>query len=178
MQRYFAFLRAVNVGGHAVKMEALRLQFEALGFSRVETFIASGNVIFESNFTDTLALESKIEAGLNSRLGFGISVFLRTFKELAAIAACQPFSTKDLARAAAFNVAFLVQPPENAWVERLNLLQNEIDQFKVIGREVYWLCRVRQSESKFSNAVLEKTLQQPATFRQMTTIQRMIEKYK
>ena len=178
MQRYFAFLRAINVGGHTVKMEVLRLQFEALGFNRVETFIASGNVIFESNLTDTLALESKIEAGLNSGLGFSISVFLRTFKELAAIAACQPFSAQDFARAAAFNVAFLVQPPENAWVERLLLLQNEIDQFKVIGREVYWLCRVRQSESKFSNAALEKTLQQPATFRQMTTIQRMIEKYK
>ena len=177
MQRYFAFLRAINVGGHTVKMEVLRLQFEALGFSRVETFIASGNVIFESNLTDTLALESKIEAGLNSGLGFSISVFLRTFKELAAIAACQPFSAQDFARAAAFNVAFLVQPLKNAWVERLLLLQNEIDQFKVIGREVYWLCRVRQSESKFSNAVLEKTLQQPATFRQMTTIQRMIEKY-
>lgn len=178
MQRYFAFLRAVNVGGHTVKMEVLRLQLEALGFSRVETFIASGNVIFESNLTDTLALESKIEAGLNSRLGFSISVFLRTFNELTAIAACQPFSAEDFARAAAFNVAFLVQSPETAWIKRLNLLQNEIDQFEVIGREVYWLCRVRQSESKFSNAVLEKTLRQPATIRQMTTIQRLIEKYK
>ncbi|TDA66512.1 MAG: DUF1697 domain-containing protein [Chloroflexi bacterium] len=178
MQRYFAFLRAVNVGGHTVKMEVLRLQFEALGFNRVETFIASGNVIFESNLTDTTALESRIEAGLNSGLGFNISVFLRAFNELTAIAACQPFSAQDFARAAAFNVAFLVQPPENTWVERLNLLQNEIDQFKVIGREVYWLCRVRQSESKFSNAVLEKTLHQPTTIRQMTTIQRMVEKYK
>ncbi|HAL15849.1 MAG TPA: hypothetical protein DCP32_03575 [Anaerolineaceae bacterium] len=178
MQRYFAFLRAVNVGGHTVKMEVLRLQFEALGFSKVETFIASGNVIFESNLTDTLALESKIEAGLNSGLGFSISVFLRTFNELTAIAACQPFSVQDFAHATAFNVAFLVQAPENAWVERLNLLQNEIDQFKVIGREVYWLCQVRQSESKFSNGVLEKTLHQPTTIRQMTTIQRMVEKYK
>ncbi len=89
-----------------------------------------------------------------------------------------PTRAVPFARAAAFNVAFLVQPPENTWVERLNLLQNETDQFRVIGREVYWLCRVRQSESKFSNAVLEKTLHQPTTIRQMTTIQRMVEKYK
>lgn len=48
MTRYFAFLRAINVGGHVVKMDRLRQVFESLAFSNVETFIASGNVIFES----------------------------------------------------------------------------------------------------------------------------------
>jgi len=178
MQRYFAFLRAINVGGHTVKMEVLRLQFEALGFTKVETFIASGNVIFDSYLTDTLSLESKIEAGLTSGLGFAISVFLRTYKDLTEVASCQPFPAQDFTHAAAFNVAFLSQPSEHSSVEKLLGLQNEIDQFKVVGREVYWLCQVRQSESKFSNAVLEKTLRQPATFRQMTTVQRMVDKYK
>jgi len=48
MTRYIAFLRAINVGGHTVKMEHLRGIFESMGFSNVETFIASGNVIFAS----------------------------------------------------------------------------------------------------------------------------------
>ena len=48
MQRYFALLRGINVGGHRIKMDRLRKLVEALGFEQVETFIASGNVIFSS----------------------------------------------------------------------------------------------------------------------------------
>ena len=46
MPRLIAFLRAINVGGHTVTMMKLRKEFEALGLQDVETFIASGNVIF------------------------------------------------------------------------------------------------------------------------------------
>ena len=61
MSRYLAFLRAINVGGHTVKMDALRHIFESLGFTSVETFIASGNVIFEAGQQDPAALEKAIE---------------------------------------------------------------------------------------------------------------------
>ena len=49
MPKYFAFLRAINVGGHVVTMDHLVRLFEGMGFSGVETFIASGNVIFETS---------------------------------------------------------------------------------------------------------------------------------
>ena len=62
MPRYVAFLRAINVGGHTVKMDQLRRLFERLGFSKVETFIASGNVIFESASRSAKALEKNTEA--------------------------------------------------------------------------------------------------------------------
>ena len=61
MTRYVAFLRAINVGGRRVKMHHLRELFESLGFSNVETFIASGNVIFDSPAEDTRKLEQRIE---------------------------------------------------------------------------------------------------------------------
>ena len=47
-RRFIAFLRALNVGGHVVKMDALKRHFERLGFADVETFIASGNVVFSA----------------------------------------------------------------------------------------------------------------------------------
>ena len=59
MPKFVAFLRAINVGGHLVKMDELRGLFEALGFSNVETFIASGNVIFDSKATNVKSLERK-----------------------------------------------------------------------------------------------------------------------
>lgn len=69
MSRFIAFLRAINVGGHTVKMNDLRQLFEFLGFSGVETFIASGNVVFETASRNARALERKIEKKLGEVLG-------------------------------------------------------------------------------------------------------------
>jgi hypothetical protein len=52
-----------------------------------------------------------------------------------------------------------------------------IDDFQVQGCEVYWLCRTRQSDSKFNNVRFEKMLNVRATWRGMNTIQRLIAKY-
>jgi uncharacterized protein (DUF1697 family) len=54
-QRYIALLSGLNVGGHRVKMEHLRGLFKALGLLNVATFIASGNVLFETATDDVLA---------------------------------------------------------------------------------------------------------------------------
>ena len=69
MSKHIAFLRAINVGGHNVKMDHLRQLFESLGFSNVETFITSGNVIFDTKAVNVKALEKKIEACLHETPG-------------------------------------------------------------------------------------------------------------
>ena len=78
MTRLIAFLRAINVGGHTVTMDKLRKEFEALGLMEVETFIASGNVIFTPRSLDVVALEKKIEARLRASLGYEVATFVRT----------------------------------------------------------------------------------------------------
>src|SRR5271157_3382159 len=105
MTRYIALLRAINVGGHVVKMDALRGLFESLGFSNVETFIASGNVLFETNSNSNL--EKKIESKLHTALGYDVATFIRTDAELKAIANYKAFAQSQLNAATAFNVAFL-----------------------------------------------------------------------
>jgi len=177
MQRIVAFLRAINVGGHVVKMDALRQKFESIGLSGTETFIASGNVIFNTEATRFNELEQHIEAALAGPLGFSTFVFLRTQAELNQIVRNQPFPAEDFSGATAFNVAFLKNPPDGEAASRLMSLENEIDSFRINGREVYWLCKVRQSESKFANTVLEKVLGQPSTMRQVSTMQKLVEKY-
>jgi uncharacterized protein (DUF1697 family) len=177
MPRFIAFLRAINVGGHTVKMDALRQHFESLGFSDVETFIASGNVIFESPSKNTKSLETSIEDKLRDALGYEVAVFLRTDAELAEISDYVPFRPPDLAAAAALNIAFLKESLADASVKKLLSLQTDIDDFRVHGREVYWLCRKKQSESTFSNAVLEKALGIKSTLRGVNTIQKMAAKY-
>lgn len=178
MSRHFAFLRAINVGGHnAVSMERLRELFRSFGFSGVETFIASGNVVFEAESLKDAGLERTIEAGLREALGYDVATFLRSEAELRTVAGFAPFPESRLAQTVALNVAFLKEAPGGEPFRKLLALRTDIDDFQVHGRQVYWSCLRKQSESKFSNAVLEKALGQPSTLRGLNTVRKMAEKY-
>lgn len=171
--RHVAFLRAINVGGHTVRMAQLRRLFEHLGFSGVGTFIASGNVLFETQVSDRKKLERAIEASLREALGYEVATFVRTEIELAAIAAHEPFPPNDLAEAKTLAVGFLAAPLHAAARRRLIGLRTDIDDFHVRAREIYWLCRERQRDSRFSNMVFEKIVGTRVTFRSITTIRRI-----
>ena len=177
MTRYIAFLRAINVGAHTVKMDSLRQLIESLGFSNVKTFIASGNVLFETTSKNANALEKKIESKLRVALGYDVAAFIRMDAELKAIAAYKPFPQSQLDAATAFNVAFLKEPPDDKSTQKVMSLRTDIDNFHVHRRELYWLCQKKQSESTFSNAVLEKTLGRPSTLRGMETVRKIAAKY-
>ena len=97
MFRFIAFLRAINVGGgRTVKMQSLRQVFESLGFSKVATFIASGNVVFETTTKEAKTLERKIERALKEALSYEVRTFVREEAELIKIVAYRPpFSSRS-----------------------------------------------------------------------------------
>jgi uncharacterized protein (DUF1697 family) len=177
MPRYIAFLRAINVGGHNVPMEALRGHFTRMGFKNVETFIASGNVIFETASKDRETMEKNIEAQLLKALDYEVKTFLRTPPEVTAITQYQPFDAKVIKAAGAFCVGFLKAPLDAAARKALMELKTDIDDFATHGREFYWLCKVKQSDSKFSNALMERKLKITATLRGVNTVVKLAEKY-
>jgi uncharacterized protein (DUF1697 family) len=177
MQRYFAFLRAINVGGHTVKMDHLRALFSALGFANVATFIASGNVIFEAPATNTQTHEAQIERHLQQALGYEVTTFVRTAGELAMIADYAPFPPADQDVHGLY-VSFLKAPLSDEVQHKLLALRTETDDFHVQGCEFYWLCRTRLSESPlFSSTLLPKTLGVPSTMRNVTTVKKLAAKY-
>jgi uncharacterized protein (DUF1697 family) len=190
MQQFVAFLRAINVGGRVVKMDTLRKRFEALGYARVATFIASGNVIFGSLDADGRAHEQRIEAQLASALGYHVDTFVRTIAEVQSIAAYEPFpalgasgpvraATGDDEGAGPWRlyVAFLKRSPAAAARERVQALRSEYDDLHVHERELYWLSRhVRSADSPVSGATIEKAIGGPATVRGMSTVQRLAAK--
>ena len=159
-------------------MDALRALFEALRFTSVETFIASGNVIFETSSGERETLEQRIEEKLVKALGYGVATFLRTSAEVGAVASMNPFSLDPLAAAPpTLSIGFLKSAPSPAGAAALTALATDVDEFRVIGREVYWLCRVRMSDSKFTGARFEKIVGSPATFRNVTTVRKLAAKY-
>ena len=177
MPRYAAFLRAINVGGHVVKMDHLRRLFEAMDLTAVETFIASGNVVFSSRSKDGGALERRIERALRDALGYEVATFLRADDELAAIAAREPFAAAVVTGAAANYVAFLREGPDAAAKRRVMALRSEHDVFHFQGRELHVVSRTRFSESAFTGAQLEKALGGPATIRGINTVRKMAIKF-
>jgi uncharacterized protein (DUF1697 family) len=179
MPKFVAFLRAINVGNHTVKMDQLRRLFEDLGFANVETFIASGNVIFDAKTKDARSLEAKIEKHLKKALGYEVSTMVRSTEELAAIAEYQAFKKNELnAEGNTLFIGFLSGEPSTEAAKKLMSLASEIDGFHLNQRELYWLYRRKNGESKFYGPILEKSVGVKATLRNANTIKRLATKYK
>jgi uncharacterized protein (DUF1697 family) len=176
--KYVAFLRAINVGGHTVKMDHLRSLFESMGFANVETFIASGNVIFESKTKSTAAMERKIEKQLQAALGYEVKTFIRSLEEIEHVVRDESFHASELNEPGnILYVGFMSATPEDAAINKLGLLVDDVNDFRVRGLEVYWLRRTKVGESQYSGGIIEKTLKTPVTFRNSTTVKKILAKY-
>jgi uncharacterized protein (DUF1697 family) len=178
MPKYVAFLRAINVGGHVVKMDRLRDLFLKMGLTNVETFIASGNVIFEANVRNAQTLERKIEKQLEAELGYPVTTFIRSVTELKDVAALEPFAhTPSNGEPGTLFIGFLGADPDGPAKKKLLACSSDVDLFQLHGRELYWLCRIKSNESKFSGTLLERTLGMRTTIRNSNTIRRIVAKY-
>ncbi len=175
MQKYVAFLRAINVGGtKIIKMEDLKRMFASFGLTNVQTYIATGNVIFETKAAADL--EAKLESQLEKALGYKVEIFLRTMQEVTDIARNPPFTPQA---AETLHVVFLrkSQSVDKTSEQNLLSLKSEADDFAVSGSEVYNLRRDKDA-SIFSNNLIEKILKAPATTRNWNTVCKIAEKYK
>lgn len=169
--RYIAFLRAINVGGRFVKMDVLREHFAALRFADVETFIASGNVLFTTSSADVAALERRIERRLERSLGYDVATFLRTPAELASLVREEPYQDRD--PAATLWTGFLKTTVSADVRERLRALSSDAEEVDVIGREVYWLRRALDMSALRTGAKIDRVLASPVTFRNVTTVRKL-----
>jgi uncharacterized protein (DUF1697 family) len=174
MKKYIAFLRAINVGGtKIIKMEDLKKHFESFGCINVQTYINSGNVIFEAK--ESAVLEEKIEKQLEKALGYKVETFLRTMDEVAEIVSKPAFEPQGDETQ---HVVFLRnrQSVDKKSEQNLLSLRSEADDFVIKGSEVYNLRRDRDA-SIFSNNFIEKTLKVEGTSRNINTLRKVVEKY-
>jgi len=139
MGRYVAFLRGMNLGGRRITNDDLRAHFEALGCDGVSTFRASGNVIFEKDQA-AAKLTPHLEAGLADALGYEVPVFLRSARDLLAIAAREPFDAQLVdGSKGKVQVALLVKKPPAAAARKALAMSTDADRLAIEGRELYWL---------------------------------------
>jgi uncharacterized protein (DUF1697 family) len=178
MQRFAAFLRGMNLGrNRRIENERLRSEFERLELADVATFRASGNVVFAAEEGDERALGERIESGLREALGYEVPVFLRSARELAAIAAAEPFDERALAASKGKLQVMLLprKPPAEARRQAL-ALDGEDDRLALGRRELFWLPQGGMSESELDLRRLDALLG-PTTIRTMGTIEQIVAKH-
>jgi uncharacterized protein (DUF1697 family) len=174
--RYVAFLRAINVGGRVVKMDELRRLFTVMGFTGVQTFIASGNVIFDSPSRSVAKLEASIEKALEKALGYKVETFIRSVTELTALAEHPLVSGAAVPEGASLYVVFLREAPSKEYARKLGEFNTSVDRFELAGREVLWIVQGNLLDSAVSGAKLEKTLSASGTMRNANTVRRLAAK--
>jgi uncharacterized protein (DUF1697 family) len=165
MPKYIALLRAVNVGGTGkLPMSDLKAMCEELGFAHVATYIASGNVVFESK-----ASEPEVKAALEKRLqthaGAPVGVVVRTDAEMAAVVKANPFPKASPSQAVAI---FLDQPPPRDALDHAAGINDET--MRLGRREIYV-----HYPSGIGRSKLRIPAAKTGTMRNMNTIAKLAE---
>jgi uncharacterized protein (DUF1697 family) len=165
MTRYIALLRAVNVGGTGkLLMTDLKALCTGAGFARVETYIASGNVVFESQASPA-RVKSEIESRLMAHAGKPIGVLLRTAAEMRAVLDANPFP-RTAPRNYTYVFFFDAPPPKDVARSAIGVADEKI---RMGTRELY---------VHYPNGMGQSALRIPAarhgTARNLNTVARLV----
>ena len=175
MATYLALLRGINVGGaNKVPMKELRGLFEKLGYEDVQTYLQSGNVIFEGKSSTSKKLAAEIERAIAKAFKPGVSVIVRTHRELERVASGNPFPTKGV-KPSLLHVMFLAEPASAKAFKTLDPDRSPTDEFEVKGREIYLRFPSGSGRSKLTIDYFEKKLGTKATARNWNTVSNLLE---
>ena len=166
MTAYIALLRAVNVGGTGkLPMADLKALCERAGCTKVKTYIASGNVVFDSKLPEA-SLKSALEAALQAYAGKPVGVLLRNAAEMAAVLKGNPFPQA----APNLTVAiFLDTPPPKDALKNV-VHQNAGEEIELGAREIYVHYPKGQGDSKLRIAAAKE-----GTARNMNTVAKLVQ---
>ncbi|MFE4896820.1 DUF1697 domain-containing protein [Peribacillus butanolivorans] len=171
MTIYIAFLRGINVGGHnKIKMQELRNLLTNMGLDKVNTYIQSGNIVFQSD-ENAEQLQHQIEQEIRNYFGFSVTVILRTVTELEQIINNCPYPVNLLLEGESVHLSLLAKEPSKEGINHLLDLKSEMEECYIKGKEVYLYLRQGVRNSKLSSQL--QKLGVPATARNWKTIKKL-----
>ncbi|HEY1985854.1 MAG TPA: DUF1697 domain-containing protein [Terracidiphilus sp.] len=174
MPTYIALLRAVNVGGYGkLPMASLRELLQTLGYRNVQTYIQSGNAVFEAP-GPAPQVSTAIAAALEKLTGAPVGVMIRTHQQLARVIDENPFAAEAAENGAKVHVGFLAAPAAAAAQEGLNRVVHQYpkrrDRFHLSGDTLYLHLPDGAAETKFSGKTMDRALGVAATARNWNTV--------
>ena len=171
---YVALLRGINVGGHnRLPMRDLKQMFEQAGGANVETFIQSGNVIFEADARTAAALPKAVTSAIERHAGFVAPVVLRSAERMRAIVDGNPYLAE--AEADQLYVMSLIDIPAAAAAAALDRTRALPDEFTLRGTEIYMRLVGGMVRTKLTNAWFDRALRTVSTTRNWRTTTKLEE---
>jgi len=176
MAEYIAMLRGVNVSGHnAIKMETLRGLCQGLGFRNVETYVQSGNIVFQTLLENPEAISKRIGETVLRSFGFDTPVIVRTSKEMRNVIGNNPFLKEKGIDSSKLHVTFLSETAQKGSEKKLETLATNPDRFYPASHEIYLYCPGGYGRTRLSNNAIEKALSVEATTRNWKTTNALFE---
>ncbi|RUA15069.1 MAG: DUF1697 domain-containing protein [Flavobacteriia bacterium] len=173
MNTYITLLRGINVSGQKmIKMTELRESLEQIGFHKVQTYIQSGNIIFETDIAGKEKIQDVVHAGILKDFGFEVPTLTLSRAEIEEILRSNPFAGEEGDK---LYFVLLKNPPEKSLVDQFNGLQFENEDFHITNDCVYLLCKKGYGNAKLSNNLIERKLKVEATTRNLKTMQKLLE---
>lgn len=170
MTIYISLLRGINVSGQKViKMDALKKIYEELNFKNVQTYIQSGNVIFQDSDSDSIALEQKISNKIKEHIGFNVPVIVLNIEKLKALIGNNPYIAEGSKIISDLYVTILSSRPENIDLQIIRQNQSPGEEFTLMDEAVYLYCPNGYGRTKLTNTFFEKKLRVSATTRNWKT---------
>lgn len=169
-------LRGINVGGHnKIQMDALRDLYESLKLRGPQTYVQSGNIVFEAEDRNLAPLATRIEQVIEKKFGFRVSVILRTAAELRDAVEKNPFAERSGIEPSKLAVTFLATRPSAGAISRLLAVETAPEELHIDGRELYTYYPNGMARPKLSWALVERTLAIPGTSRNWNTVTKLLE---
>ncbi|MDH5380973.1 MAG: DUF1697 domain-containing protein [Cyclobacteriaceae bacterium] len=176
MTTYLAFLRGINVSGQKmIKMEDLRSALGHLDFKNVQTYIQTGNIVFESDQSDAKLIEEKIRKVISDKFQFDVPVVVRSRQEIEDIISKNPFAKKHPESQKGYYFTLLSEFPAQENKEKLNTYQFNNEEYMLLDKTVYFFTASGYGKVKMNNNFFEKILKVEATTRNFNTITKMIK---
>ena len=165
-----ALLRAVNVGGRMVAMTGLKAVAAEIGLGDPRTLLQSGNLVFGADRGTDSALEARLEAAIQERLGVRTDVHVRDAAAMAGIVARNPFPDEAGRDPGHLLVMFLKSAPTASAVEALQAAIKGRETVRAAGRQAYIVYPDGVGRSKLTNAVIERHIGGLGTGRNWNTV--------
>jgi len=177
MSTYISLLRGINVSGQKkIIMTDLKALYEKQGFTNVQTYIQSGNVVFDCEKTnDYFEIAAIIEQAIEKKYDFQVPVLIRQASDLRSTLKNNPYANKKGVDPKQVAVAFLEKQPSNEDLLKLEAINYPPDEFIVDGLNIYLHCPDGFGRSKIPNKLFENKLKVRATSRNLRTINKLIE---
>lgn len=175
MKTYISILRGINVGGHKlIKMLDLKQLYIELGFKKIETYIQSGNVVFQGIQLPKKELELTIKRAIKEKFGFEVPVLVIEFETLSEIVKNNSFKEELSKDPNCMHVTFLSEKPELKLLSSILELKFNEDEIQSFNEVIYIYCPNGYGKTKFTNTFFESKLKVDATTRNWKTTNELV----